>query len=153
MSGTPKKRARREALETLGIDGLCDAIADGSSLRQVAESLGMREVQVRNWIDASDERVTQYARAREVRTHMYAEQIVEISDSATPEDVGVAKLRVDSRKWVASKLLPKTYGDRVQVDSTVRIAPREMTDDELARIVAGGISGAATAAQGAQEPR
>jgi hypothetical protein len=41
-----------------------------------------------------------------------ADEIVEIADNATPQDAHVARLKVDARKWVAAKLLPKKYGDR-----------------------------------------
>jgi Bacteriophage Sf6, terminase small subunit-like len=40
------------------------------------------------------------------------DEIVEIADNATPQDAHVARLKVDARKWVAAKLLPKKYGDR-----------------------------------------
>jgi len=56
----------------------------------------------------------QYARAREAQTEALAEQIIPIADDATEEDAQVARLRVDVRKWIASKILPKKYGDKVQ---------------------------------------
>jgi len=54
----------------------------------------------------------------------FADEIVELADSATPRDAHVIRLRVDSRKWVASKLLPKVYGDRpneITVNTQVNI--------------------------------
>jgi hypothetical protein len=47
-----------------------------------------------------------------------ADEIVSIADGPDGEDSPVAtardRLRVDARKWVAAKLLPKKYGDRIQ---------------------------------------
>jgi hypothetical protein len=40
----------------------------------------------------------------------FADEIVELSDMATPRDAHVRRLQVDSRKWIASKLLPRVYG-------------------------------------------
>ncbi len=54
-----------------------------------------------------------YARAREVQAHHEADEIRAIADSATPENVHVARLQVDARKWRASKLAPKVYGDKL----------------------------------------
>lgn len=44
------------------------------------------------------------------------------------------RLRVDARKWVAAKLKPRVYGDKVQVDANVNL--RESSDEELAKRLA-----------------
>ena len=57
-----------------------------------------------------------YMRAREVQAHNEAEEIRSIADMATPEDVGVARLRIDARKWRASKMAPQHYGDKLDLN-------------------------------------
>jgi hypothetical protein len=57
-----------------------------------------------------------YVRAREVLGHREADEVRAIADAATPEDVNVARLRVEARKWRASKLTPKVYGDKTAVE-------------------------------------
>ena len=42
--------------------------------------------------------------------------MVDIADAATPENVQVAKLQADSRKWVAARMTPRRWGDRTAVD-------------------------------------
>ena len=66
-----------------------------------------------------------FARAREQRAETFADQIVEIAD--TEEDAAKARVRVDARKFVASKLLPRTYGDKqeVNINQSVSIAHAE----------------------------
>jgi hypothetical protein len=73
-----------------------------------------------------------YARAREAQAELYASEIIDISDDATQDELFTdegkrvcnaefvmrSKLRVDARKWVASKLLPKKYGDKVTQEIT-----------------------------------
>lgn len=67
-----------------------------------------------------------YARARMLLTESLVDEIIEISDDKSRDfvqtDDGLkvdhdhinrSKLRVDSRKWLASKIAPKLYGDRV----------------------------------------
>ena len=53
------------------------------------------------------------------------------------EHINRAKLRVDTRKWLMSKLLPKRYGDRVSADVTVTRDVRELSEQELLRLVSG----------------
>lgn len=90
------------------------------------------------WLSEDTAFSEQYARAREAQADMMAEKIIQIADEevtvvrankhpgAKEDDEGnvevafdsaaVARnrLRVDARKWLASRLAPKKYGDRVQ---------------------------------------
>lgn len=127
MAGSPLKAARLKLLNSEGfIDHVCELLIEGKSLSQIARESDppMFEGQIRAWIKADPERSARYARARVEQAEGYAEEIIEISDQSvtakTNEEMQAAKLRVDSRKWVASKLLPKIYGDRVQQDVTIR---------------------------------
>lgn len=104
-------------------DEICTRLANGESLRAICASdrddfipaMGT----ILRWVVENPEFQEQYAKAREVQAETLADDIVTIADGnpmADPDAVGVARdrLRVDARKWVASKLLPKKYGDRVQ---------------------------------------
>lgn len=57
-----------------------------------------------------------YAQAREAQLVMMAEDIVDLSDDDTldPQD---KRLRVDTRKWLLSKLVHTVYGDKLDVTS------------------------------------
>ena len=57
-----------------------------------------------------------YARAKSHQSEREADIILDIADNATNTDYQVARLRVDARKWVASKLLANKYGDKTQID-------------------------------------
>lgn len=57
-----------------------------------------------------------YAQAKMLQADLLAEQCLGISDDSTPENVGVDRLRCDTRKWLASKLLPKQYGDKILLE-------------------------------------
>jgi hypothetical protein len=50
-----------------------------------------------------------------LRSELWAEEIVSISDSVkdstSMEEINAAKLMVDARKWIVSRLLAKKYGD------------------------------------------
>ena len=59
----------------------------------------------------------EYLRAREAQAHRESDEIKAIADAATPEDVAVARLKMDARKWRASKMAAKYYGDKLDIDT------------------------------------
>ena len=78
---------------------------------------------VYNWLAESDHPFLQrYTRAREIQAERLADEIVSIADDEAKDVPGDAvrrsHLRVESRKWVAAKLLPKKYGDKIQQEVT-----------------------------------
>lgn len=98
-----------------------EEMAKGRSLRSICSEPGMpKESTVRDWCD-SEEYIAQYARAREKQAHSWAESIIDLADTATPEDYQVVRLQVDARKWTASKILPKVYGDRQEIEHSGKL--------------------------------
>ncbi len=93
---------------------VCERIAGGESLRTICKDKDMPTARgVLKWLnaDGNDAAVQQYARAREEQADFYADEIVTIAD--TEPDAAIARVRIDARKWVASKLRPKRYGDKL----------------------------------------
>ena len=72
------------------------------------------------WLNRYPQFQEQYARAKQQQMEVLADEILEISDANVLDasQVQHAKLRVDTRKWLMSKLLPKKYGDRLDVTSS-----------------------------------
>lgn len=96
---------------------ICDKIAEGESLRAICAADDMPDrTTVRRWLSQNEDFRLQYAHAREEQADFYADEIVDIADEA--EDAQIARLRVDARKWKASKLAPKKYGDRTTHEHT-----------------------------------
>ena len=75
-----------------------------------------------------------YARAREVQAHHEADDIKIIADTATPESVNVARLQIDARKWRASKMAPKFYGDKVAIGGADDLPPIKTEDQGVAKL-------------------
>lgn len=84
--------------------------------------MGLREICKQNkeipydrtiyrWLYRFEEFRQHYARAKMFQADLLAEECLLISDLCAPDYVNVARLRVDTRKWLASKLLPKQYGE------------------------------------------
>lgn len=96
-------------------DSICEQIADGRSLRSICADVGMpSKTSVFRWLAASADFRDQYARAREAQADSLFDDILEIADTA--EDAQLARLRVDARKWMAGKLKPKSYGEKVELE-------------------------------------
>lgn len=108
-------------------------IEEGQSLRQSLKGKDKPSSQTFYvWLDASEDKSKQYARACNERADKIFEDILTIADDQEgdvykDEDgkeitnwniVQRARLRVDSRKWMLSKLNPKKYSDKIQVDTT-----------------------------------
>ena len=98
-------------------DRLCERLADGETLRAICRGEGMPDERtVRRWaLDDVEGFSTQYARAREIGYQSMADDLTEIAD-AKDGDPARDRLRVDTRKWLLSKALPKIYGDKQQVE-------------------------------------
>lgn len=89
---------------------------------------------VMSWLQKEDGFLPKYERARESQADFLADEIVSIADGAdgeSAEAVAKARLRVDARKWVAAKLKPKKYGDKLDVEHGGTIGHAHMTLDEL----------------------
>lgn len=120
-------------------DEICSRLADGESLRAICCDDDFPSVgTILRWVGENAEFREQYARAREIQAETHANDIVTIADGGKEDDsikTARDRLRVDARKWVASKLLPKKYGDKVEVEHSGSV--QTQTDEQLeARIQA-----------------
>jgi hypothetical protein len=94
---------------------MLDRLSEGETILSLARSLAVSHTAFYDWIERGGEaRASALARARARGGRSLAEQTLEIADSATPQDAQVAKLRVDTRRWLASKQAPDEYGDKQQ---------------------------------------
>ena len=119
MSDTKRKTGRPSKYSDELAEKICEKIANGRSLRSICAEDGMPSaVTVCKWLSENEEFSKQYARAREEQADYFAEEIIEIADSAEAESAAVskAKLQIDARKWAASKIAPKKYGDKQEID-------------------------------------
>lgn len=116
--------------EELG-EKICDITANTNrSLESICDELDLHRKTVLNWFDINPDFYRNYTRAKKAQAYYLAEEILQLSDKAdndliagefgqVPNHAAVqrAKLQIDTRKWVASKLLPKVFGDKIDVTS------------------------------------
>ena len=119
---------------------VCGYLALGESLRKVCRRKGMPAPStVFLWLRDHQEFSEQYARAKEEAADMFVEDILEIADNSKKDKLPVykvdeitgektlvgytesknsvrrAQVQIDSRKWLAMKLKPKKYGEKLDM--------------------------------------
>ena len=115
------------------VDAICALVAMGDSQRAACRAVDVEEATFRLWRRDSEEIDSQYARAVEDRAQLWAEQLVEIADTPVEarktvikpdgsEEITIGdaiehrKLQIDARKWMMSRILPKQFGDKSQLE-------------------------------------
>lgn len=141
-------------------DKICEKLAEGKSMRYISRLKSMPSCSTMfKWIREIPEFSQQYDTAKQETHNAWFEEITDIPDNQvgnpllndegepildeagnpvmTVDAAAIqhARLRVDSRKWALSKLMPKKYGDRVTQDLNINNYS-EMSDDDLARKLA-----------------
>ncbi|VTU38337.1 hypothetical protein H4CHR_04398 [Variovorax sp. PBS-H4] len=119
-------------------------IVKGGHMAAFCDERGINYTTLLGFVNADPSRSEMYAHAREARADVIADEIVAIADEAEaiavfkgnrvelvldPTAVARNKLRVDARKWTASKLKPRTYGDKLELGGTVN--HKTMSDQQL----------------------
>ena len=101
-----------------------DRVGGGASLTTALKETGLSYTHAYRLMDADPKLAEAYERAKKDRASRMAEEIIELADAPIPEHlqgveisawVAQKRLQVDARKWVAAKLHPKVYGDKIDV--------------------------------------
>ncbi len=122
---------------------ICAELACGKSLRSVCRADDMPGLEtVFSWLRSKPDFREQYAQAKSESADALVEEMIDIADDGTndfietedgvkfnSEHVQRSRLRVDTRKWIASKLKPKKYGERLDMNHGVQ------PDNPLAQLI------------------
>lgn len=125
---------------------ICEQMSLGKSLSTAIKAEGMPSYHaVMLMVKNNPEFRAMYEKAIESRADRLAEEILELADEQMPEGlegplasawVQQKRMQVDARKWVASKLKPKVYGDRIDVAVTDnRISVMDALKDAKQRVL------------------
>jgi hypothetical protein len=117
-------------------DLICERLANGESLRAICTDAGMpAKSTVFKWLCENKAFSDQYARARETQADSLFDDILTIADTpvvgekrktlpdgkvevSTGDMIEHRRLQVDARKWMAGKLAPKKYGEKITQEVT-----------------------------------
>ena len=113
----PKNKGGRPTIYTQAIaDEICERLAHGETLRKMVLDEHMPPAgTIYRWLDSNESFRDQYAQARVRQADYYAEMIIDESFGA--HDASIGRLRMDALKWASSKIAPKKYGDKIELES------------------------------------
>ena len=122
------------------LDEICARIADGESLRAICESENMPNWRtVWRWMEADDAFASKCARARIIQADALECDMADIEQQTLDGSVDpkAANVVLSSKRWRASKLAPKKYGDKSAMELTgADGGPVQISDAERAAKVA-----------------
>lgn len=136
------KKAGAQSIFTVSLFTIiCDRISGGESLRSVCRDPEMpAKSTVLRWLREKPELRDRYVSARDDLMEYWASDILEIADDGTQDvmpglnkfgdevmvpnhaNVQRDRLRIDSRKWLLSRLKHQVYGDRVGLEVSGEVA-------------------------------
>lgn len=126
---------------------ICERLANGESLKAICEDEKMpSQSTVFKWLSEQSAFSERYAHARDAQADALFDDILSIADDGrndwmqrnfgeetrwveNGEAIRRSQLRIDARKWMASKLKPKKYGDRLDLNHSGSIAT--LSDDAV----------------------
>ena len=122
--GRPSKYSEKLSNEILG------QLAEGKSLRKICSQKEMPNIStVLKWRNEDEEFSKQYTHARELQAFGILDELLDIADDGKDDLIHTengtkpnsevlqrSKLRIDTRKWFLSKMLPKVCGDKLDLD-------------------------------------
>lgn len=117
-------------------EAIVKSIQNGDSVVKACEKVGVCNGSFADWKHAHEWLAIAYSAACKERGHYYAEQIMDLADEPPqtffdkngseridPGHVQWMRNRVDARKWVACKMLPKIYGDKIEHSGQISFTP------------------------------
>jgi predicted DNA-binding protein YlxM (UPF0122 family) len=142
MAGRPIRKDTNKRVEELfgSWDNLIEHIADGASLQELADQLDISRSRLSNQIrhQVPDHRL-RLEEARRQRADAYADEAREIADGDMLDQdgnisgaaVSRARLRVDTRKWLAAVDNPEKYGKQDAAQVNVNLTVNQLHLDAL----------------------
>jgi hypothetical protein len=134
-------------------DKICEIISTSNrSLASICNELKITTVTVFSWIEEYPEFLNKYTRAKECQADFLVEEMLEIADDKSgdvivkhsngvpyevedKEFISRSRLKVETRKWLASKLKPKKYSESYKVENTgdlnLNLIQTPMTKEEI----------------------
>lgn len=129
-------------------------VISGESLRNILKGKEMPSpTTFYTWLSEDEKKLEQYARITQIRADLIFEDMLNIADK-TDKDVIVSsdgkeiinhnvinrdRLRIDTRKWILSKLHPKKYGDKLDLTTANEKLTNDitLTNEQVDKIING----------------
>lgn len=115
MSDQEKRPGRPEKYTPEKAKEICQLIENGMTITSICQLPDMPSIStVYDWQDSHPEFSESYSRARSRQADSIASRAID--EALNSHDAPIGRLRMDALRWYASKLAPKKYGDKVEVE-------------------------------------
>ena len=127
----PSTTQSKDVLDRVGLDEICEHIAEGKSYRALCAKYGVSMGGLTRWLGADPERVLACASARQIASQAWDELATEeVRNAADPLALAKARELAIHYRWRSKAVNPKAYGDKMQAEVEVK----QTLDDVDARI-------------------
>lgn len=93
---------------------ICEAVAEGQTIRQIAATLQCSPGRVIQIIsEGGDAAAKHYARARDAAADIFEADIYTAAEACTPESAASDRVKIDALKWIAARRAPKRYSEKL----------------------------------------
>ena len=118
MAGAKKPRGRPSDFTQEIADKICELVIESDyGLEQFCGKDGLPSARTEfRWLASNESFRQQYARAKVAQGHVQADR--GLRDALQATDAQLGRLKWDARRWAASKLAPKQYGDKTTTEHT-----------------------------------
>jgi replicative superfamily II helicase len=109
------------------VEDMLAEIAEGNPASKVCKKYNVSRTAFHEWVKRK-EWIDKYARAVDERAYKIFEEILEIADDKSEDIVIIdgkkymnaefvqrSRLRIDARKWFLSKMLPRKFGEKIDI--------------------------------------
>lgn len=118
-------------------NSILSEIEQGASLLSVLKKEGMpNRVTFFVWMKESEDNTNNYARAIKARSDVLFDEMIEIAytpeegevikssshgvETTTSDMLGHRRLKIDTLKWILSRMDPKKYGDKMSIEQETK---------------------------------
>lgn len=113
-----KPSPARDAIEEFGLDEICESLASCTTMTALAEQIGVSKGSLIAWIAEDADRSARTKDARNLAAIFWEERAeVVVLDAADEFDLKKARELAQHYRWRASKIAPRDYGDRLEVET------------------------------------
>lgn len=121
MAGNKKKVHDMALLDTLPVEQIANMFESGMSETRVCMQLGVSKKALTAWLELPEQEGF-LSRVRARAADNLVGQMLDIADETDYQEVQKAKLRVQTRQWIAERWNPASYAQNKMPSVTVNLA-------------------------------
>lgn len=130
-----KKADRPSKYDPSVAEAVLDAIGSGQSLVKACAGPDMPALRTWfYWLSADSALAASYAHARRANAEYMASLVLDTALKCTSETANADKVQIAAYQWLAGKMAPKVYGDKLEVDVTHKVTLESLIIDAFKQL-------------------